>query len=442
MPQLPTGTVTFLFSDVEGSTELVRRLRDRYADVMADHERLLRSAFQDAGGHEINTQGDSFFIAFRKPKDAVGAAVEAQRALASHPWPKETEMRVRIGIHTGEATVRGDQYLGLAVHRAARICAAAHGGQVLLSQTTQALLEDEEELGELDFSDLGPRSLKDFDRPVRIYQLVAPDLPFEFPDLRIDEGGRGSKRLADRHEVKDADGAAAAQESTGIRVLIVDDQALVRTGFRMILDAEEDIDVAGEAANGKEALTEAYRLKPDVVLMDVRMPELDGIEATRRLLATEGVESKVVMLTTFDMDEYVYEALRAGASGFLLKDAPPEQLVDGIRAVCSGEALLAPSVTRRVIEEFVRHPPNAVRTAPPEIEELTPRECEVLKLIARGLSNAEIAQSLVVSETTVKTHVARVLMKLHLRDRVQAVVMAYESGVVQTGEAGPALSPP
>ena len=440
MTQLPTGTVTFLFSDVEGSTELVRQLRDRYADVMADHERLLRSAFQDAGGHEINTQGDSFFIAFRKPKDAVGAAVEAQRSLASHPWPEKTEMRVRIGIHTGEATVRGDQYLGLAVHRAARICAAAHGGQVLLSQTTQALLEDEEELGELDFSDLGPRSLKDFDRPVRIYQLLAPDLPAEFPELRsAEEGARGSARLADQHEVADA---AAARESTGIRVLIVDDQALVRTGFRMILDAEEDIDVAGEASNGKEALTEAYRLEPDVVLMDVRMPDLDGIEATRRLLATDGVESKVVMLTTFDMDEYVYEALRAGASGFLLKDAPPEQLVDGIRAVCSGDALLAPSVTRRVIEEFVRHPPNAVRTAPSEIEELTPRECEVLKLIARGLSNAEIAESLVVGETTVKTHVARVLMKMHLRDRVQAVVMAYECGLVQAGEAGPAASTP
>jgi DNA-binding NarL/FixJ family response regulator/class 3 adenylate cyclase len=440
MPQLPTGTVTFLFSDVEGSTELVRQLRDRYAEVLADHERLLRSAFQDAGGHEINTQGDSFFVAFRKPKDAVGAAVDAQRALACHPWPEKTEMRVRIGIHTGEATVRGDQYLGLAVHRAARICAAAHGGQVLLSQTTQALLEDEEELGELDFCDLGPRSLKDFDRPVRIYQLLAPDLPAEFPELRsAEEGARGSARLADQHEVADA---AAAHESTGIRVLIVDDQVLVRTGFRMILDAEEDIDVAGEASNGKEALTEAYRLKPDVVLMDVRMPDLDGIEATRRLLATDGVESKVVMLTTFDMDEYVYEALRAGASGFLLKDTPPEQLVDGIRAVCSGDALLGPSVTRRVIEEFVRHPPNAVRTAPSEIEELTPRECEVLKLIARGLSNAEIAASLVVGETTVKTHVARVLMKMHLRDRVQAVVMAYECGLVQAGEAGPAPSTP
>jgi DNA-binding NarL/FixJ family response regulator/class 3 adenylate cyclase len=444
MPELPTGTVTFLFSDVEGSTELLRRLRDGYAEVMADHERLLRSAFLDSGGHEINTQGDSFFVAFRKPKDAVGAAVKAQRALARHPWPEETEMRVRIGIHTGEATVAGDQYVGLAVHRAARICATAHGGQVLLSQTTQALLEEEEALGELDFRDLGARSLKNFDRPVRIYQLLAPDLPAEFPELRsAEEGARHSAELADRHEVADAAAEAAVQDSTGkVRVLIVDDQALVRTGFRMILDAEEDMNVVGEAANGKEALSEAGRLRPDVVLMDVRMPELDGIEATRRLLAEGGVESKVVMLTTFDMDEYVYEALRAGASGFLLKDAPPEQLVDGIRAVCSGDALLAPSVTRRVIEEFVRRPPEAARTAPAEIDELTPREREVLQLIARGLSNAEIAQSLVVSETTVKTHVARVLMKMHLRDRVQAVVMAYECGLVQAGEAGPAPSTP
>jgi DNA-binding NarL/FixJ family response regulator/class 3 adenylate cyclase len=440
MPELPTGTVTFLFSDVEGSTELLRTLRGGYADVMADHERLLRSAFEDAGGHEINTQGDSFFVAFRKPKDAVGAALEAQRAIGSHEWPEGAEMRVRIGIHTGEATVAGDRYVGLGVHRAARICAAAHGGQVLISQTTQALLEEDEELlGELDFGDLGPRSLKNFDRPVRIYQLLAPDLPAEFPDLRVDEGvqARGSTELADRHEVAQAEDASSGKDVTSrVRVLIVDDQALVRTGFRMILDAEEDMDVVGEGANGKEAIDEASRLNPDVVLMDVRMPELDGIEATRRLLADGGVDSKVVMLTTFDMDEYVYEALRAGASGFLLKDAPPEQLVEGIRAVCSGDALLAPSVTRRVIEEFVRRPPEAVRTAPPEIEELTPRECEVLKLIARGLSNAEIAKSLVVSETTVKTHVARVLMKMGLRDRVQAVVMAYESGLVQPGEAG------
>jgi DNA-binding NarL/FixJ family response regulator len=218
-------------------------------------------------------------------------------------------------------------------------------------------------------------------------------------------------------------------------VLIVDDQALVRAGFRMILEAEEDIEVVGEAANGREAIAEAQRARPDVILMDVRMPEIDGIEATRRLLDSDASVAKVVMLTTFDMDEYVYDALLAGASGFLLKDTPPEQLVAGIRAVASGDALLAPSVTRRVIEEFVRRPPTSMRTLPPELGELTPRELEVLKLVARGLSNAEIAMELFVSETTVKTHVAHMLMKLTLRDRVQAVVLAYESGLVETGEA-------
>jgi DNA-binding NarL/FixJ family response regulator len=219
-----------------------------------------------------------------------------------------------------------------------------------------------------------------------------------------------------------------------LRVLIVDDQALVRAGFRMILEAEHDMEVVGEASDGQEAVAEAQRLSPDVVLMDVRMPEVDGIQATRQLLDREPT-TKVVMLTTFDMDEYVYDALKAGASGFLLKDAPPEQLVAGIRAAAEGDALLAPSVTRRVIEEFVRRPPASVRTIPPKLTELTPRELEVLRRMARGLSNAEIAAELVVSETTVKTHVAHVLMKLGLRDRVQAVVLAYESGLVEAGES-------
>ena len=217
-----------------------------------------------------------------------------------------------------------------------------------------------------------------------------------------------------------------------VRVLIVDDQALVRAGFRMILDAEPEIEVVGEASDGDEAVAETRRLEPDVVLMDVRMPELDGIEATRRLLA-DGASTKVVILTTFDLDQYVYEALRAGASGFLLKDVPPEQLVAGIHTIASGEALLAPAVTKRVIQEFVRRPPDSVRTPPPELAELTARELEVLKLVARGLANAEIAKELFVSDTTVKTHVAHVLMKLKLRDRVQAVVFAYESGLVLPG---------
>ena len=399
MTELPSGTVTFLFSDIEGSTLLLRRLRERYADVLDDHHRLLRSAFSEHGGHEIATEGDSFFVAFSDPGAALAAAASAQRALAGHPWPAQAEVRVRIGIHTGAVSVSDGRYVGLAVHRAARICGAGEGGQVLISQATRSLLDDHEpEAVGLSLNDLGERTLKDFDRPVRIYEVLATDRPPAQPC---------------------------------IRVLIADDQVLVRTGFRMILEAEKDIEVVGEAADGAEALAEARRARPDVVLMDVRMPELDGIEATRRLLADEASPSKVVMLTTFDMDEYVYEALRAGASSFLLKDVPPEQLIVGIRSVASGDALLAPSVTKRVVEEFVRRPPESARPAPPELEELTERELEVLKLIARGLSNAEIAKELFVSDATVKTHVARILMKLSLRDRVQAVVYAYENAVVQ-----------
>jgi len=216
-----------------------------------------------------------------------------------------------------------------------------------------------------------------------------------------------------------------------IRVLLVDDQELVRAGFRMILDAESDVEIVAEAGDGLEALEAADRHTIDVALMDIRMPNLDGIEATRRLLQ-RSPETRVLMLTTFDLNEYVYEALRAGASGFLLKDVPPEQLAAGIRVVAQGEALLAPSITQRLIQEFAAAAPVAA-TPPKGLDELTARELEVFQLVARGLSNAEIAAELIVSETTVKTHVARVLMKLGLRDRVQAVVLAYESGIAVPG---------
>ncbi len=216
-----------------------------------------------------------------------------------------------------------------------------------------------------------------------------------------------------------------------IRVLLADDQAMVRAGFRLILSAEADITVAGEASDGAEAVAAARRLRPDVTLMDVRMPRLDGIAATRRLAAEDPPVTRVVVLTTFDVDSYVYDALRAGASGFLLKNAPPEELVQAIRVVASGGALLDPAVTRRVIEEFARGP--APGPVPPEVAGLTERELEVLHLVAQGLSNAELAATLVVSEATVKTHVARMLAKLGLRDRVQAVVFAYERGLVRPG---------
>ena len=220
-----------------------------------------------------------------------------------------------------------------------------------------------------------------------------------------------------------------------IRILLVDDQALVRAGFRMILDAEPEMEVVGEASDGREAVDQVRALRPDVVLMDIRMPELDGLEAARRILSgAEDDAPKILMLTTFDLDEYVYEALRAGASGFLLKDTPPEQLVSAIHVIAEGEALLSPSITRRVISEFIKGTGPKPQAQFPRLQELTARELEVMKAIARGLSNAEIAKELFVSETTVKTHVARILMKLGLRDRVQAVVLAYEAGVVQPGD--------
>jgi DNA-binding NarL/FixJ family response regulator len=215
------------------------------------------------------------------------------------------------------------------------------------------------------------------------------------------------------------------------RVLLADDQPLLRTGFRMILSAEPDLQVVGEAGDGGSAVEAARRLRPDVVLMDIRMPGMDGIQATRAL-AGPGVEDpiKVLILTTFGLDEYVVESLRAGASGFLLKDAPAEDLVHAIRIVAAGEALLAPSVTRRLLDKVASRLPPASETTNTALAELTEREMEVLKLMARGLSNAEIAEKLFVSETTVKTHVSRVLGKLELRDRVQAVILAYETGLV------------
>jgi DNA-binding NarL/FixJ family response regulator len=219
-----------------------------------------------------------------------------------------------------------------------------------------------------------------------------------------------------------------------IRVLLVDDQTLVRAGFRAILEIQDDIDVVGEAGDGAEAIERARELQPDVVLMDIRMPGLDGIEATRRLLANANEAPRVLMLTTFDLNEYLYEAMKAGASGFLLKDAPRDQLVSAVRTIASGDALIAPSLLRRLVEDFVRRPAPGSRT-PTELSDLTERELEVLKLIARGLSNAEIATTLFLSEATVRTHLRHILLKLNLRDRVQAVVLAYESGLVQAGEA-------
>ncbi|GAA4620669.1 response regulator transcription factor [Actinoallomurus vinaceus] len=221
-------------------------------------------------------------------------------------------------------------------------------------------------------------------------------------------------------------------EATPIRVMLVDDQELVRAGFRMVLDAQQDLEVAGEAGDGEQALRVLARTPADVVLMDVRMPRMDGIEATRLICALPDAP-KVIILTTFDLDEYAFAALKAGAAGFLLKDAGPTQLIEAIQAVCSGDAVVAPSTTRRLIDRFVPHLPAEEPAPDGRLDTLTAREREVLHLVAKGLSNGEIASRLYVSEATVKTHVGRILMKLELRDRVQAVVFAYETGLVHSG---------
>jgi DNA-binding NarL/FixJ family response regulator len=223
-----------------------------------------------------------------------------------------------------------------------------------------------------------------------------------------------------------------ASSPEDVTVLIADDQALVRAGFRSILESQPGISVLGEAADGRDAIDIARKRKPKVVLMDIKMPDIDGLEATRRILAEQEEETAVLMLTTFDLNEYVYEAMRAGASGFLLKDVLPEDLVAAVRVVAGGDALIAPAVTKRLIEHFVRAAPPAV--PPAELSELTPREVEVLTLVAKGRSNGEIAADLVLSEATVKTHVKHILAKLGVRDRVQAVVFAYEAGLVAPGD--------
>jgi DNA-binding NarL/FixJ family response regulator len=217
-----------------------------------------------------------------------------------------------------------------------------------------------------------------------------------------------------------------------IRVVVADDQALVRGGFRLILQTQPDIEVVGEAADGREAVARTREQRPDVVLMDIRMPGMDGLEATRRLMTTQN-PPRVLMLTTFDLDEYVYDALRAGASGFLLKDVRPEQLADAVRAVATGDTLLAPAITRRLVEQYLRRPPPGART-PLGLGELTDRELDVLRLVARGRSNQQIADTLFLGESTVKTHLTHLFANLGLRDRAQAVVLAYESGLIQPGD--------
>jgi DNA-binding NarL/FixJ family response regulator/class 3 adenylate cyclase len=385
--------VTILFTDLVGSTALFARRGDEAADaIRREHFAGLRRAIAAHGGREVKSTGDGLMVSFPSAVAAVRCAIDIQRA---------SELDLRVGLDAGEPTREGDDLYGMPVIVASRLCDVAEAREILASEVVCRIA--------------GPR----VDEPIE------PAGAFK---LR----GVGDRVAAGRVQWREGSTPArrAAAPTREISVVIADDERLLRTGFRVILESEPDIKVTGEAPDGRAAVDVVSRLRPDVVLMDIRMPEMDGLQAAERILSDPKLDTAVLLLTTFDLDEYVYEALRIGASGFLLKDAPADRLLDAVRVAAAGDALLAPSVTRRLVEKFAQAARPATGTPPAALADLTARELEVLRLIARGLSNAEIAAELVLGENTIKTHVAHVLGKLDLRDRVQAVVLAYETGLV------------
>ena len=384
--------LTVLFTGLSGPATRAGRGGGDAADAeRRRHFAVLREAIAEHDGREVRATGEGLMVAFASAVAAVRCAVAMQRASAAG--------ELRIGIDAGEPLADGDDLYGAPVVVASRLCDAASAGEILASEVVCRIAASR---------------VAEPIRPVGALRLLGVE-----------------ERVPAAHvQWRDEPEAPAEPPDRVIDVVIADDQRLVRSGFRVMLDAEPDIRVIGEASDGRHAVDLVLRTRPDVALMDIRMPELDGLRAAERIIAEPGLGTAVLMLTTFDRDEYVYRALRIGASGFLLKDAPAERLVDAVRVAASGDALLAPSITRRLIEEFARVGRPAPGGVPQAFSELTTRELEVLRLAARGLSNAEIAAQLVLGESTIKTHVGRVLHKLGLRDRVQAVVLAYETGLI------------
>jgi class 3 adenylate cyclase/CheY-like chemotaxis protein len=352
MPALPSGTVTFLFTDIEGSTRLLKALGEGYGAVLLDHQRLLRESFAGASGREIDTQGDAFFFVFPRGKDAVAGALAGQRALAGHSWPGEATLSVRMGMHTAEPSLAGERYIGLGVHRAARICAAAHGGQILLSQSTYALLADDV-LPDLRFDDLGEYMLKDLDRAERLYQLVVPDLPREFPSPRaVGPSSAGSIPFAGR-EAELAELVYAAAHDKALAVVVADDSVLVREGLCRLL---EDIGfrVVGRAATGEELIAVVRETRPAVAITDIRMPPTHTQEG---LAAAEQIRRELPEVGLLVLSQYLDPTFAAGLLeryperfGYLLKDRVTDVAVlrDAIWRIAAGECVIDPTIVTRV----------------------------------------------------------------------------------------------
>ena len=384
---LPTGTVTFLFTDIEGSTRLVNKLRDGYAAVMSKHQEILREAFARHNGEEVDTQGDSTFWVFRGAREAVAAAADAQHGMAGHSWPEGAEIRVRMGIHTGEPVIAEDRYVGLDVHRAARICDAGHGGQVLLSNTTHALLEGDLPDG-TSTRELGDAHLKDLDRPEHLHQLDVAGLETAFPALNTT-------------------GRAAG---TPIRVVLADDSVLLREGVARIL-SEADFEVVGQVANADDLLRRIGFSKPDVAIVDIRMPPTntdEGLQAARAIRERfPGVG--VLVLSSYVEPGYAVELLGENTEGvgYLLKDrvADVDDFAAAVRRVAQGGSALDPAVVAQLVGR---------RRSDDPLDELTPREREVLGFMAEGRSNSGIALRMVVTERAVEKHVTSIFSKLGL----------------------------
>jgi class 3 adenylate cyclase/DNA-binding NarL/FixJ family response regulator len=392
--ELPGGTITFLFTDIEGSTRLLKRLGgDDYKLLLAEHHDLFRELFVEYAGREVDTQGDAFFVVFQRAKDAVATTLAAQRAVAAHSWPQQVDVRVRMGMHTGEPARAAERYIGLGVHRAARICSVAHGGQILLSHATYAVLADEL-LPDLRFRDLGEHTLKDLDRPERLYQLVAPDLPSDFPPLR----GTGAAL---------PDEAAA---SAGERLVVADDSVLLREGLvRLLRDA--GFAVVGTAANADELLQKVAELRPSIAITDIRMPPTQTDEG---LLAAHEIrrlypEMSVLVLSQYIEPRYATRLLEEYPErmGYLLKDRVSDVavLADAIRRIDRGECVIDPTIVSRLMSR--RRRGGAVAA-------LTDDERELLALVAEGHSNESIAERFGVDPDGVEEDVKDLFAKLEI----------------------------